>query len=300
MKTLLAALAAFSALVPVALAAPAVPPEIPVETLFQNPTMSNLQFSPDGKKILCLVPHDRRQNLAVVDLEKGTKNLLSSFTDKQATSPFWANDNRILFLADEKGKEQFQVFAVNPDGSDAVTLPFDRPVSFVRRLPEDPKNLLVRAGITYRDWWDVALMNLKTGKLSAPIARAPGNVSDYVVDHKNVVRLAVVNDQEKRLRRVLYRDANKAEWEELAAFAFDAEGWEPIGFDGDNRTLFVWSDLGRKTRAIYRFDTATKTNTAAATTWGVAILVPLFCPYPPPGRVDSIPSPGALRSVVGP
>lgn len=259
MKTLLAALAAFSALVPVALAAPAVPPEIPVETLFQNPTMSNLQFSPDGKKILCLVPHDRRQNLAVVDLEKGTKNLLSSFTDKQATSPFWANDNRILFLADEKGKEQFQVFAVNPDGSDAVTLPFDRPVSFVRRLPEDPKNLLVRAGITYRDWWDVALMNLKTGKLSAPIARAPGNVSDYVVDHKNVVRLAVVNDQEKRLRRVLYRDANKAEWEELAAFAFDAEGWEPIGFDGDNRTLFVWSDLGRKTRAIYRFDTATKT-----------------------------------------
>lgn len=259
MKTLLAALAAFSALVPVALAAPAVPPEIPVETLFQNPTMSNLQFSPDGKKILCLVPHDRRQNLAVVDLEKGTKNLLSSFTDKQATSPFWANDNRILFLADEKGKEQFQVFAVNPDGSDAVTLPFDRPVSFVRRLPEDPKNLLVRAGITYRDWWDVALMNLKTGKLSAPIARAPGNVSDYVVDHKNVVRLAVVNDQEKRLRRVLYRDANKAEWEELTAFAFDAEGWEPIGFDGDNRTLFVWSDLGRKTRAIYRFDTATKT-----------------------------------------
>jgi dipeptidyl aminopeptidase/acylaminoacyl peptidase len=259
MKNSLATLVAFPALVTVALAAAVVPPEIPVETLFQNPTMSNLQFSPDGKKILCLVPHERRQNLAVVDLEKGTKNLLSSFTDKQATSPRWANDNRILFLADDRGRESYQVFAVNPDGSDAVTLPFDRAVRLERRLPDDPKNMLVLAGITYRDWWDVALMNLKTGKLSAPITRAPGNVVDYVIDHKNAVRLAIVLDEQTWVRRVLYRDTNTAEWQELASRPFDGEGWEPIAFDGDNRTLFVWSDIGRKTRAIYRYDTVTKT-----------------------------------------
>ncbi|HEY0864238.1 MAG TPA: S9 family peptidase [Lacunisphaera sp.] len=259
MKTTLVALVAFPALITVALAAPVVPPEIPVETLFQNPTMSNLQFSPDGKKILCLVPHERRQNLAVVDLEKGTKNLLSSFTDKQATSPFWANDNRILFLADDGGRETFRVYAVNPDGSDAVTLPFDRPVRLGQRLRGDPKNMLVLAGITYRDWWDVALMNLKTGRLSAPIARAPGNVSDYVIDRNQVPRMAVLTDNLTNTVRVLYRDTNQAEWQEIASFPFGGEGWAPLAFDGDNRTVFVWSNLGRKTRAIYRYDTATKT-----------------------------------------
>jgi dipeptidyl aminopeptidase/acylaminoacyl peptidase len=242
-----------------ALAAPAVPPEIPVETIFQNPTMSSLQFSPDGKKILCLVPYERRQNLAVVDLEKGAKNLLSSFTDKQAVSPFWANNNRILFQADDKGKEQFSVYAVNPDGSEAVTLPFERSVRLLRRLPDDPKNLLVLAGITYRDWWDVALMNVRTGKLSAPIARAPGNVSSYVLDRRDVVRLAAVYDNLTNTNRILYRDANQAEWQEVAAYPFDREGWAPIAFDGDNRTLFVWSNIGRRTKAVYRYDTATKT-----------------------------------------
>ena len=259
MKIPLATIAAAGALALTVSAAPAVPPEIPVETLFQNPTISNLEFSPDGKKILCLVPYERRQNLAVIDLEKGAKNLLSSFTDKQAVSPFWVNDNRILFMTDDKGKEQYTVYGVNPDGSAAVTLPFNRSVSLLRRMPEDPKHLLVMAGITYRDWWDVALMNVNTGLLSAPIARAPGNVSNYVLDHKYVVRLAVVSDNVTKTNKVLYRDANLQEWQELTSYPFDHEGWAPIGFDGDNRTLFVASDVGRKTQAIYRFDTATKT-----------------------------------------
>jgi dipeptidyl aminopeptidase/acylaminoacyl peptidase len=259
MKITLATILSTGALALTVSAVPAVPPEIPVETLFQNPTISSLEFSPDGKKVLCLVPYERRQNLAVIDLVKGTKNLLSSFTDKQASSPFWASDNRILFLVDDKGKEQFEVYAVNPDGSEAVTLPFDRSVRLKKRLPDDPKNFLVLAGITYRDWPDVALMNLKTGKLSPPIARAPGAVGDYVIDHKNIVRFAVVSDRVTKINKVLYRDANLQEWEELTSYPYDHEGWTPVAFDGDNRTVFVASDVGRKTRAIYRYDTATKT-----------------------------------------
>jgi dipeptidyl aminopeptidase/acylaminoacyl peptidase len=220
MKITLATIVAAGALALTVSAAPAVPPEIPVETLFQNPTISSLEFSPDGTKVLCLVPYERRQNLAVIDLTKGTKNLLSSFTDQQASSPFWASDGRILFLVDDKGKEQYKVYAVNPDGSDAVTLPFDRSVSLKKRLPDDPKNFLVLAGITYRDWPDVALMNLKTGKLSPPIARAPGDVDDYVIDHKNIVRFAVVSDKVTKTNKVLYRDANLQEWQELTSYPF--------------------------------------------------------------------------------
>src|SRR5688572_17896095 len=80
-------------------------PRLPVETFFQSPALTSLVFSPNGKFILCLVPHERRMNLAVIDLEKGTKNLLTNFKDKQVTGPIWANDDRILFRVDDDGKE---------------------------------------------------------------------------------------------------------------------------------------------------------------------------------------------------
>ena len=68
--------------------APAVPlPELPVQTFFQAPAITSLTFSPDGKRIACLIPFEHRMNLAVIDLEKGTKNLLTNFKDRQATQP---------------------------------------------------------------------------------------------------------------------------------------------------------------------------------------------------------------------
>ena len=240
-----------------ALATP--PPVLPVEVFFDTPAMSGIEFSPDGKRLLCLVPFEGRQNLAVIDLEKGTKNLLSSFKDKDVSGPFWANDERILFSVDDAGKEEFEFYAVNPDGSDPTILAPGRSTSILRRLPDDKRFLLVQAAITNNDWWDVAKMDLKTGKLSTPVAKAPGNVEFYVLDRANVVRLAVVRDWTTNTNRVLYRESDGQEWREIASCGFDQPGWEPIAFDGDNRTLFVWSDIGRKTRAVYRYDTATGT-----------------------------------------
>jgi dipeptidyl aminopeptidase/acylaminoacyl peptidase len=44
----------------------------------------------------------------------------------------------------------------------------------------------------------------------------------------------------------------------VASRDVDAPGWEPVAFDGDNRSVLVWSDLGRQTRALYRYDPATR------------------------------------------
>ena len=60
--------------------------------------MTALEFSPDGNKLLALVPYERRRNLQVIDLVKGERTLLTNFKDKQAQSPFWASNDRILFL----------------------------------------------------------------------------------------------------------------------------------------------------------------------------------------------------------
>jgi dipeptidyl aminopeptidase/acylaminoacyl peptidase len=236
--------------------------QLPVQTFFQAPAISGLTFSPNGKYIACLVPYERRTNLAVIDLEKGTKKLLTNFKDRQATQPSWASDDRILFRVDDDGKESFALYAVDRDGKDPGILASGyskagtnnetnvRFRSVLGRIEGDPKNILVLANLTYRDWSDVAVMNLKTGKMTTLI-EAPGNVDYYIRDHAGHVRLAVV--EMDQIRRVLHRDPKTRQWSTLGEYHVDQPGWEPIAFDGDDRTLFIWSDVGRKTKAIYRY-----------------------------------------------
>jgi dipeptidyl aminopeptidase/acylaminoacyl peptidase len=242
-------------------------PELPVSTFFQAPSIASLTFSPNGKYIACLVPYEHRMNLAVIDLEKGTKNLLTNFKDRQATSPSWASDDRLLFRVDDEGKESFSLYAVNRDGSDPGILATGyskegtesaanmRFRSVVGRIEKDPRHILVLANLTYIDWSDVAVMDLKSGDMKR-LVEAPGDVMFYVFDHDNKARFAVVYDHQ--IHKILYRDAKGGDWTLVGQHHMDAEGWEPMGFDGDNRTVFICSDVGRKTKAIYRYDTVEK------------------------------------------
>ncbi len=242
-------------------------PVLPVETFFQAPAITSLSFSPNGKYILCLVPFERRMNLAVIDLEKGTKNLITNFKDKQATRPSWANDDRILFRVDDDGKESFALYAVNRDGSDPVILASGyskvattseinaRFREVIGTSKKDPRGINVLANIERIDWSDVARLDLRTGRMNV-VVRAPGDVERYVFDRNDEVRFAIITNG--RNRRVLYRDAGAKDWTEVASRDVDGEGWEPVVFDGDSRTVFVWSDIGRTNRALYKWDAATR------------------------------------------
>lgn len=249
---------------PPAAPAPAKPvPEFPVATFFQAPAIGSLTFSPNGKSIACLVPFAHRMNLAVIDLEKGTKNLITNFKDRDVISPYWANDDRIIFRVDDEGQESFAHYAVNRDGKDPVILASGYSkadtnnalnVEFrhvLGAIEGDTKNILVLANLTNRDWSDVATLNLKSGRMTTLI-EAPGAVDYYLRDHAGQVRLAVI--EKDQIRRVLYRDGKTSGWATLGEHHMDSPGWEPLAFDGDDRTLFIWSNVGRKTKAIYRYD----------------------------------------------
>ncbi|MCX6955766.1 MAG: S9 family peptidase [Verrucomicrobia bacterium] len=242
--------------------------ELPVQTFFQAPTITSLTFSPNGKYIACLVPYEHRMNLAVIDLEKHTKNLITNFKDRQATAPFWANNDRILFRVDDDGMESFSLYGVNRDGSnpgilssgyskfgtmDEANARFNR---VLRRLPNDPKNILVLANLTYRDRPDVALMNLKTGEMTK-LVEAPGNTGGYVLDHDNRVRICAVQDH--GVTKVLHRSGGpKSDWEVLTTHDKKAPGWMPVAFAENNDTLLVAGRFGGDRAVIRRYDLKTR------------------------------------------
>ncbi|MDP3073336.1 MAG: S9 family peptidase [Opitutaceae bacterium] len=244
------------------------PPELPVETFFKKSNLAQLTFSPDGKRLACLVPYERRLNLAVIDLEKKTKKLLTNFRDNDVSSLLWANDDRLIFTKTTDGQPGATVYAINRDGQDGVLLVggageagTERQANpqfrgLLARLPKDPKHFLVLGNLTDAQGPDVCLMNLKTGKLTLEVAN-PGWVRRWVLDRQRVVRAGIA--VQGLTTTVLLRDPAKGTFTPVHTRQADEPGWTPLAFDGDDRTLFVSSNLGRDTTAVYRYDTVTRT-----------------------------------------
>lgn len=102
------------------LAPPAVaklPPLLDRELFFGNPEIAGAQISPDGKFIAFLKPWKDTRNIWV----KGTfepfsaARLLTAETKRPIAGFFWSQDSRfILFVKDNDGDENYNVWAVDP------------------------------------------------------------------------------------------------------------------------------------------------------------------------------------------
>lgn len=227
-------------------------PELPVETFFGNPAMAQLRFSPTGRYLAALVPHERRMNLVVMDLEKKAKALVTGFKEFGITSYQWANDDRLVLLMDDDGDEDFIAFAIDRDGRNFERL--DRASQIIRRDRTNPRRVIVYSNPTVRDRPDPCWLDVKTGRLS-PITKNPGNVVGWVLDHANVARFGITRDG--LTHGIIYRDRDGQPWRKLGEFKDGEPRWMPLEFDGDNRTVYISSDIGRKTNAVFRYDTAT-------------------------------------------
>lgn len=243
-------------------------PELPVATFFKKANIASITFSPDGKRIACLVPYERRSNLAVIDLERKTKNLLTNFKDNNVGSILWASNDRLIFTKDSDGQEWSAVYAIDHDGRNGTMLvsganeaDTSRSTNgqfrgLLARLPDDPQNILVLGKLSGAEGPDVCRMNLKTGRTTI-VVENPGWVRRWVLDRRQRVRLGV---SEKGLATtILLRNLEKGTWETLHSRESDGAGWTPLEFDGDDRTLFVSSRVGRRTAAVFRYDVETRT-----------------------------------------
>lgn len=251
----------------IALTAPAAliavaPPQISIEALFSQPQITRLSFSPDGRYLAGLQPWEKRMNLVVVDLQKMQKTQLTSMREQDISNYQWAGDDRLICSMDTDGEERPSLFALDADGRNPGPLDALRGMSPLARIVGDKETIVITARVDMPTRSDVYHYNLRTGKAKLH-ARNPGyfngwmDGSEWLTDHAGVARYGF--QFESGVYSLHYRANAKAQWEKVATFN-DGEGrWFPLMFDGDNRTVYVASDIGRKTFAIYRYDTATQT-----------------------------------------
>ncbi len=228
---------------------------IPLRDFFRNPERSGFQVSPDGNSISFMQPYQNRMNVFVRPRAGGEAVRVTSETERDVAGYFWKGSNRIVYLKDFKGDENFHLVAVDADGKNLVDLtPFEKVrAGIVDDLYDNDAEMIVSLNTRNPEVFDVYRVDLNTKELTL-IAENPGNVTGWVTDHTGCIRLALVTDGVNS--SILHRPDENTAFKTVITTNFK-EQIQPLFFDFDNKLLFASSNINRDKAAIVRVDPAT-------------------------------------------
>jgi len=228
---------------------------IPLEDFFRKPDKVSLRLAPGGEWLAWLEPHERRLNVTVMELASGRTRRVTQVSERDVAGFLWASDERLVYLRDQAGDENWRLYAVGRDGSNPLELtPFDGvKCELVDELEDDDDAILFQMNRRCPERFDAWRLDVRNGELEL-VAENPGNVQSWIPDHDGRVRLATTTDGVNT--GILYRRRVDEPWTTVATYDFK-ESARPLLFDFDGRGLYVTSNVGRDRAAICEYDLAT-------------------------------------------
>lgn len=234
--------------------------KISLENFFKNPEKSGYSLSPAGDWIAYLAPFENRKNIFVQKLGDSQATRITNQKDRDLSGFFWKNDERLLYVRDFGGDENFHLFSVKKDGTDEKDLtPFENVrVEIIDELEDEPDFVLVGLNKRNPQIFDPYRLNINTGELTLQ-AENQGNITSWITDHKGEIRAAIATDGVNN--SILYRTTSKDAFKTVLTTNFK-ESVAPLYFDFDNKsTVFALSNLNRDKSAIVKLDLATGKET---------------------------------------
>jgi len=99
---------------------------IPLVDFFRNPEKNAYKISPDGTHFSYLAPYKNRMNIHVQKIGSTEVERITNETEQDLTSYSWLNDNRLIYMKDSGGNENFKIFGIDKEGSNLKDLtPFE-------------------------------------------------------------------------------------------------------------------------------------------------------------------------------
>ncbi|HMJ16933.1 MAG TPA: hypothetical protein VK478_00975, partial [Gemmatimonadaceae bacterium] len=245
------------------------PPIIDRELFFGNPEISGAQISPDGRFISFLKPYKDTRNVWVKKLGDPytAARLMTNDIKRPVTQYFWSRDGKyILYVQDQGGDENFNVYAVDPTAANAAgqDVPAARNLTAAKgvraQIYSVPKNDpdIMYVGINDRDkaWHDLYRVRISTGDRTL-MRQNTEHVAGWVFDNAGALRLAV-RTTDKGDTEILRVDS-AGFTQVYSCTVFETCG--PDRFDKDNTKVYMETNKGAPdlTRLIL-FDPATKTE----------------------------------------
>jgi len=229
--------------------------QVPLRDFFKNPEEAGYQLSPNGDYFSFLKPYEKRLNIYVKSRTGGEAVRITSETDRDIGGYWWKGNDRLLFVKDKGGDENFHLYAASRDGKSLRDLtPYDSvTVRVTDGLEDRDDEILVEMNKRNREIFDVYHLDLKTGDLKM-IAENPGNIAGWVTDHDGRIRAAVTTDGVNT--SLLYRENESQPFKTILTTNFK-ESLSPLFFTFDNKHLYASSNIGRDKSAIVEIDPAT-------------------------------------------
>ena len=230
--------------------------QYPLEDFFRNSDRSGYQISPDGNYFSFLAPYEDRMNIFVQRIGSEDTVRLTSETARSVAGYMWATNERILFMKDTAGDENYQLYGVNLDGSDSrayTAFPGVR-TTLIDDLEDVPNEVIIGMNKRQAEIFDPYRLNLETGELTQ-LAENPGNWQGYMTDHEGKLRVvtAIVDGVNTQ---ILYREHEEEEFRPVLTTNFK-ESVDFMEFTPDNRLVYAATNLGRDMVALVLMNPAT-------------------------------------------
>ncbi|MCS6874149.1 MAG: S9 family peptidase [Pyrinomonadaceae bacterium] len=227
------------------------PPLIDREIFFGNPEIVGAQISPDGKYVSFIKPYNGVRNIWVKEKDEpfDKARVITSETKRPITSYFWSLDSKyILFVKDNDGDENFNVYAVNPAEAAEGKIPVARNLTkaekaraIIIHLPKSERDAIYVA-LNDRDpaWHDLYKIKISTGDKTL-ISENKNRITGWLFDNNDRLRMALRNT-EKGDTEILAIQTDGSLKKIYSCNVF--ESCSALAFHKDNKRLYVITNRG--------------------------------------------------------
>lgn len=174
------------------------------EIFFGNPEIAYGQLSPDGKWLTFLKEYEGILNIWIKGINEPFENARPLTNSKRPMyNYFWSHDSKnILYVKDQDGDENMNVFAVNPLPSSNKGIPESRNLTPLKEVTAQihvvsknkPDLMLVSLNDRDKAWHDLYELQISTGKLTK-IYENKDRVTGYDFDWDDKLRVLSKTDQ---------------------------------------------------------------------------------------------------------
>lgn len=231
---------------------------IPVEDFFKNPDKTTYKISPSGTYVSYMAPYKDRMNIYVQKAEDLSAQpiQLTNESDRNISGYFWANDNRIMYLKDSGGDENFRLYGVDVDGSNPlVYTPSGCLAMVVDPLENIDTLMLISTNERNLQIFDVYSLNLNTGE-KVMVAENPGNIQSWLTDHDGKLRVATAKAPDGISTQILYRASETDPFAVVTTTSFK-DIFSYIMFTPDNLNVYAVCNIGQDKTALVEANPAT-------------------------------------------
>ena len=228
---------------------------IPLEDFFRNAQEAAYQLSPDGRFLSFMAPYKDCMNVFVKPTTGGEAIRLTSETERSIGGYAWADDDRLVYVKDHGGDENYALYGIRPDGTDgrAYTAFDGVKTVIIDDLEEVPGQMIIGLNRRNPEVFDPYRLDLNTGDLTL-LAENPGNWQGWTTDHQGRLR-AVTAIEDGVNTTLLYRPDDTEPFKPVLTTNF-RESVNFMEFTPDDRLVYAATNLHRDKVALVLMDPA--------------------------------------------